>query len=147
MVDANVTDGNAAVTARLTKLVESLSDADLNADLGGGWTTGVALAHLAFWDRRIAYVLTRWSEGGTPHEELDDDVVNNALEQLLQSIDPRIASRLAVESATRADAAIASVPNAIADQLIREGHIYLLSRHNHRTEHIEQIAAVIGTRT
>ena len=144
MPDQSILDSNEAVTARLDALVSNLTDADLAADLGGGWTTAVALGHLAFWDRRIAYVLTRWKDGGEPHQELDDDVVNTALEELLKSLQPREAARLSVESAKLANAAIAATPDSIANQLIAEDHAYLLSRHNHRTEHIEQIERALG---
>ena len=144
MPDAETLNANAEVTGRLEALVGRLSDADLRSDLGGGWTVAVALAHLAFWDRRVAYVLTRWTDGGEPHVELDDDVVNNALEELHKAVEPRAAARLAVESAKSADAAIARVPDAIASQLIAEDHGYLLRRVNHRTEHIEQIEASLG---
>ena len=125
-------------------LASRLSDADLAADLGGGWTAAVALGHLAFWDRRIAYVLTRWGDGGEPHVELDDDVVNNALEEMLKAVKPREAARLCIESAKAANAAIAATPDHIAAELIAEGHSYLLSRHNHRTEHIEQIERALA---
>ncbi|HWC28962.1 MAG TPA: maleylpyruvate isomerase N-terminal domain-containing protein [Dehalococcoidia bacterium] len=141
MPDVEILAGNAEVTARLEALVKRLSDADLARDLGGGWTVAVALAHLAFWDRRIAYVLTRWTNGGDPHVELDDDVVNSALEELHKAVEPRAAARLAVESAKSADAAIAAVPDVIAAQLIAEDHGYLLRRSGHRGEHIEQIEA------
>ena len=144
MPDAAIINDNAAVTARLEALVGRLSDADLLRDLGGGWTVAVALSHLAFWDRRIAYMLDRWMRDGTPHAELDDDVVNNALEALHQAVEPRAAARLAVESAKAADAAIARTPDAIANQLIAEDHAYLLRRSGHRGEHIEQIEAVLG---
>ena len=139
MPDAEILNANAEVTARLEALVGRLSDADLRHDLGGGWTVSVALAHLAFWDRRVAYVLERWMRDGTPHTELDDDVVNNALEELHKAVEPRAAARLAVEAARSADAAIARVPDAIAAQLIAEDHAYLLNRSGHRGEHIEQI--------
>ncbi len=99
MPDAATLSDNAMVTTRLEALVARLSDADLARDLGGGWTVAVALSHLAFWDRRIAYMLDRWTRDGTPHEELDDDVVNNALEAMHQAVEPRAAARLAVESA------------------------------------------------
>jgi hypothetical protein len=144
MPEQSILDGNEAVTARLETLVSRLSDKDLAADLGGGWTTAVALGHLAFWDRRIAYVLTRWRNGGEPHQELDDDVVNSALEEVLKAVEPRAAARLSVQAAKAANAAIAATPDAIASQLIAEGHTYLLSRHNHRTEHIEQIERALG---
>jgi DinB superfamily len=144
MPEDSIVRDNAAVTARLEALVSRLSDTDLQHDLGGGWTVSVALAHLAFWDRRIAYVLGRWSAGGEPHVELDDDVVNKALEELLKVVEPRDAARLAVESAEAADAAIARVPEEIASQLIAEDHAYLLRRSGHRGEHIEQIEAALG---
>jgi hypothetical protein len=143
MPDAEILDANAEVTARLEALVGRLSDADLRHDLGGGWTVSVALAHLAFWDRRVAYVLTRWTNGGDPHVQLDDDVVNNALEELHKAVEPRAAARLALEAAKSANAAIARVPNAIAAQLIAEDHAYLLRRSNHRNEHIEQIETAL----
>ena len=144
MPDQSILDGNDAVTARLEALVSKLSDKDLAADLGGGWTAAVALGHLAFWDRRIAFVLTRWRNGGERHVELDDDVVNTALEEMLKAVEPREAARLCIESARAANAAIAATPDAIAEELIAEGHTYLLSRHNHRTEHIEQIERALG---
>jgi hypothetical protein len=143
MPDAETLNANNAVTARLEALVARLSDDDLGRDLRGGWTVSVALSHLAFWDRRIAYMLDRWMRDGTPHVELDDDVVNNALEAVHRAVEPREAARLAVESAKAADAMIARAPDAIADQLIAEGHEYLLRRKGHRTEHIEQIEGAL----
>ena len=144
MVDKSILEANAAVTARLEALGGRLSDADLLRDLGGGWHVSVAFAHLAFWDRRVAYVLTRWTNEGVPHVELDDDVVNNALEFQLVALEPRTAVRLCIEAAKAADAAIASTPDGIANQLIAEDHLYLLNRSGHRGEHIEQIEAVLG---
>jgi hypothetical protein len=143
MPDAEILNANAEVTARLEALVGRLSDADLRRDLGGGWTVSVALAHLAFWDRRVAYVLTRWTNGGEPHAELDDDVVNNALEELHKAVEPRAAARLAVEAAKSANTAIAAVPDAIASQLIAQDYAYLLRRSNHRNEHVEQIETAL----
>ena len=143
MPDAATLNDNSVVTARLEALVARLGDADLARDLGGGWTVSVALSHLAFWDRRIAYMLDRWMREGTPHEELDDDVINTALEAVHQAVEPRAAARLAVESAKAADDAIARTPDAIAQQLIAEAHAYLLRRTGHRTDHIEQIQAAL----
>jgi hypothetical protein len=144
MVDQSILDANAAVTARLEALALRLSDVDLRRDLGGGWHVSVAFAHMAFWDRRVEYVLRRWMEEGVAHEELDDDVVNHALEFQLVALEPRAAVRLCIEAAKAADAAIAAVPHEIAQQLIAEDHAYLLNRSGHRGEHIEQIEAVLG---
>jgi hypothetical protein len=75
--------------------------------------------------------------------ELDDDVVNHALEGLHKAVEPRAAARLAVEAAKSANAAIAHVPDAIAAQLIAEDHAYLLRRTGHRGEHIDQIETAL----
>jgi hypothetical protein len=142
-VDSSITEGNAAVTKQLEALAARLSDADLKRDLGGGWHVSVAFAHLAFWDRRVEYVLRRWMEQGIPHQEIDDDVVNSALEYQLVALDPHTSVRLCIEAARAADAAIAAVPDAIAAELIAEDHTYLLNRTGHRGEHIEQVEAVL----
>jgi hypothetical protein len=92
----------------------------------------------------VAYVLSRWKEEGVPHEELDDDVINHALEYQLVALDPHTAVRQCIEAAKAADTAIATTPDAIAQQLIAEDHAYLLNRSGHRGEHIEQIEAVLG---
>jgi hypothetical protein len=144
MVDRSIVEGNEAVTAQLEALGARLSDADLKRDLGGGWHVSVAFAHLSFWDRRVEYVLRRWMEQGIPHEELDDDVINSALQYQLVALDPRTAVRLCIEAARAANAAIAALPDEIAAQLIAEDHTYLLNRAGHRDEHIEQIEAVLS---
>jgi hypothetical protein len=143
MVDRSIIEGNEEVTARLEALGARLSDADLKRDLGGGWHVSVAFAHLAFWDRRVEFVLRRWMEQGVPHEELDDDVINRALEYQLVAIEPRTAVRLCIEAAKAANAAIADVSDEIASQLLADDHGYLLNRAGHRGEHIEQIEAVL----
>jgi len=144
VTNRSIIEANAAVTARLEALASRLTDDDLVRDLGGGWHVSVAFAHLAFWDRRIEYMLRRWMRDGVPHEELDDDVVNHALEFQLVALDPRTAMRQCIEVAKAADAAIADTPAEIADRLIADDHAYLLNRSGHRGEHIEQIEAVLG---
>ena len=143
-MDTIIIQANADVTARLEALADRLSDADLLRDLGGGWHVSVAFAHLAFWDRRVAYMLNRWKDEGVPHEELDDDVINHALEYQLVALEPRTALRLCIEAAKAADTAIATTPDHIANQLIAEDHAYLLSRSGHRGEHIEQVERALG---
>lgn len=144
MVDKQILESNEAVTERLEALASRLSDEDLTRDLGGGWHVSVAFAHLAFWDRRVEYVLTRWAKEGIPHAELDDDVVNHALEPQLIALDPRTAVRLCIDAAKAANAAIAALPDEAAQQLIAEDHAYLLRREGHRKEHIDQIEAALA---
>ena len=50
---------NRASTERLRALVAGLEAAELARPLGGGWTVGFALAHLAFWDQRQRVAIAR----------------------------------------------------------------------------------------
>ncbi len=89
MVDKSILESNDEVTARLEALAARLTDDDLKRDLGGGWHVSVAFAHLAFWDRRVEYMHRRWANEGIPHVELDDDVINHAIEFQLIALEPR----------------------------------------------------------
>ena len=46
--------------ARLKAFVAGLSDDDAARPIGHGWTVGVALAHLAFWDRLWLAKFEEW---------------------------------------------------------------------------------------
>jgi acyl-homoserine lactone acylase PvdQ len=56
---------NDAGRARLEAMIASLSDEDLGRPIGdGGWTVGVGLMHLAFWDRNWLAKFEEWERTG-----------------------------------------------------------------------------------
>jgi DinB superfamily len=131
---------------RLTNLVDKLSDDDLALDLGGGWTVGVALAHLAFWDERAALLLERYV-GGTPQHHIPDwyeDMLNQTLEPQWQALPPRAAAEGAVAAAEHVTRALRVIEDELCARLEAHEDGYLLRRFNHRREHIEQIEAALG---
>ncbi len=136
-------EANAAATVRLEALLGRLTDDQLAVDLGGGWRVSTALGHMAFWDFRAVVVLRRWMDTGTPHVELDDDVVNGALEPLIIGMQPPTAVALCLEAARQADAVVETVPDGMVTGLAAQGGAYLLERFRHRSEHIEQIRAAV----
>jgi hypothetical protein len=73
---------NAAERARLQALVARLTDADMARAVGEEWTVGVALMHLAFWDRLSLAKFEEWERTGTvdipPLREMVDGI-NNAM--------------------------------------------------------------------
>jgi hypothetical protein len=136
---------NAAARGRLRALTEGLSDADLDRDLGDEWTVSMALAHLAYWDRRVESILARWQrEGAASPSPTDDDVVNESLTPLWRAVPPRAAVLLALEAADAADRAIESLPPALADAAVAPESPLNARRWQHRTEHIEQIERALG---
>ncbi len=58
-MDRGFVERNKASTERLRKLVGRLKETDMGRRVGADWTVAVALAHLAFWDRRVQFVLDR----------------------------------------------------------------------------------------
>ena len=79
--------------ARLEKMVEHLSEEQMLAPrLHGGWSGKDLLAHLGFWEQKMAENCQLLRNGGTPREtvgEYDVDAINAAAfaERHAQSLD------------------------------------------------------------
>ena len=142
---------NARSVDDLRALVAGLDDAALVTDLGGGWTVGMAFAHLAFWDRRAAAVCALWQKGiGTnpsPADDPEDDRTNEALTALLRLVPPHAAAQLALQSAADANAALASLTPELAEHASAEDSPIVAHRYRHRREHIAQINEALSRGT
>ncbi len=148
MTDRSYVTANAEATAALRTLVGSLADAELRADLGGGWTVSVALAHLAFWD---GWHLARWQHAAVtgavaPPPEADEvsGRANEALEATWRAIAPDRAVGLALDAADAVDALVAGLDDASVDAARLAGGTVWVERFHHREKHIEQIRSAIG---
>ena len=56
-LDSSFVERNRASTERMRSLAASLSDAEMQHPVGEHWTVAIVYAHLAWWDRRVMYVL------------------------------------------------------------------------------------------
>ena len=111
---------NAVERERLETLVEHLKPAHLALRLENSeWTVGAALAHLAFWDRVIAFQLREWqltgvAPGPVTEEsvelESDGEAVNHAALAQWLAMPAKLAAREAIEAAREVDASIESAP-------------------------------------
>lgn len=137
---------NAASLAELRALVGRLSDADLARPLGGGWTAGTALGHLAFWDMRAATVADRWKlDNAVSGSNIDDEGVNEAIEPLLFVAPARALATIALAAAAAANTAIGRLPaDLLAHALVDDG-VFNAARHEHRREHIDQIERALAS--
>ena len=63
-LDRSFVERNRASTDRIRQLVARLSDEEMKRPVGEHWTVSIALAHLAFWDRRVLYVLDMTERDG-----------------------------------------------------------------------------------
>ena len=132
---------------RLQRLVERLSDEQLMTPLGADWTVAVALAHMAFWDRRVAAQLELWQRQGRgpqPQDDFDSTVINDASLAQWRALAPRAAANEALAAAEAADQALARAESSVIEQVIAQAGPFGLPRAGHRGEHLDQIERAVG---
>jgi hypothetical protein len=107
------------------------------------WPASAVLGHLAFWDRRAAWILRHWRAGWTPPDDPDwyrtDDLLNDSLAPLWQALQPDDAVRLALDAASEVDAEVEATDVALAKQIVDTGRDWLLNRWRHRSQHLDDI--------
>ena len=130
-----------ASRARLRRLIEGLSEAELARPLadGGGWTIAATLAHLAFWDRRALILLRRWEREGIGPSGVDFDAVNDALVPQWLALPPRAAADLAVAAAEEVDREVAKLTTEQLAAIAAAGDPIRPDRSVHRTAHLAAI--------
>jgi hypothetical protein len=142
---------NDAARSRLRALVARLTDADLARPMPAGWTVASVLAHVAFWDQRILVLLDRWEQTPSvvpPAGNLADvGWINDATKPLLLAMSPRRAAELTVAIAEAVDARVAALPDDLLARNAAAGSPLLMTRAEHRGEHLDEIEHVLGSST
>ena len=141
-LDRSFVQLNRAATERLRRLVNSLTDEQLQTRMGEHWTIAICLAHFAFWDRRVMYVLDLTRKEGKPTSPDIDIFVNDLSLPLWAAIPPREAARIALESADACDKALEAFPETLLEQ-VYENRKRTVLRSLHRNEHLDEIDAAL----
>jgi hypothetical protein len=136
-------EGNRLSRERIRKFA-SLSDAELQHPVGEHWTVAITLAHLAFWDRRVSYVLDMTEKNGEVFIPNIDIFVNDLSLPLWAAIPPREAVRLAIEAAEAVDARLEGFPPDLLEDLFAVNQRWV-ERSRHRNEHLGEAAQALGT--
>ena len=109
-LDQSFIERNRASTDRIRALAARLTDAEMQQPVGQHWTVAIALAHLAFWDRRVIYVLDMTKRDGALFIPEIDIFVNDLSLPLWAAIPPREAARIAIETAQTLDRQLEGFP-------------------------------------
>ncbi len=133
---------NRASTERIRALAGRLSDEEMRRPVGEHWTVGVAFAHLAFWDRRVMYVLDRTEQAGKLFVPEIDIYVNDLSLPLWAAIPPREAARLAIENAAALDERLEQFPQPLLEKLYAHNKRWVVRAH-HRNEHLDEVEAAL----
>jgi len=140
-LDQLYVERNRASTNRIREMAR-LSDNELLRPVGEHWTVAIVLAHLAFWDRRVSYVLDMTERDQKLFIPEIDVFVNDLSLPLWAAIPPREAARLAVEAAEAVDRRLESYPNALLEEIYAYNPRWVV-RAEHRGHHLNEADAAL----
>ena len=137
-LDRSYVELNRAATERMRALAARLSDEQLRHRVGAHWTVAVALAHIAFWERRALHALDLTQHDGAVNWPDLDIFVNELSLPLWGAVPPRAAARIALETAAALDARLENYPPALLQQLYDFSPRRVV-RALHRNEHLDEV--------
>ena len=133
---------NRASTKRIRAMIARLSDEEMQMRVGEHWTVAIVFAHLAFWDRRVMYVLDMTERDGKLFVPEIDIFVNDLSLPLWAAIPPRQAAKICIESAERVDARLENYPPKLLDEIHAYNKRWVV-RALHRGEHLDEAEAAL----
>jgi len=141
-LDRSFIELNRASTNRIRDLAARLSDKEMQHPVGEHWTVAIALAHLAFWDRRVLYVLDMTERDGALFVPAIDIFVNDLSLPLWAAIPPREAARIAIETSEVLDKRLEDYPPALLEEIYAYNKRWVV-RALHRGEHLAEVDAAL----
>lgn len=144
-LDPSFVERNRASTERIRSLAARLSDEEMLTPVGEHWTVGVALAHIAWWDRRVMYVLDMTERDGKLFVPEIDIFVNDLSLPLWLAVPPREAARIAIETAETLDRRLEDYPPALLEEIYNFNQRWVV-RELHRGQHLDEVDAALRSR-
>ena len=137
-MDQSYIELNRASTERIRALTERLTDEEMQHPVGEHWTVAIAVAHLAFWDRRVMYVLDMTEKDNKLFIPEIDIFVNDLSLPLWAAIPPRDAARIAIETSETLDKQLENYPQALLEEIYNYNKRWVV-RALHRNEHLDEV--------
>ena len=138
---------NKSETKRLESLIAKLDDAAWHKDIGGGWTIGTMICHLAFWDRmtsaRIRFFQTHGRLTSVPDAD-NIEAINNSVRHLSEGLDRHAGGTLALKCAHEIDELAAALSEAERLELESTGRDRWFKRFLHRQIHLTRIERALA---
>jgi hypothetical protein len=141
-MDRSFIELNHASRERIRALAARLTDGQMQTRVGEHWTVGIVFAHLAWWDRRVMYVLDMTERDGRLFIPEIDIFVNDLSLPLWAAVPPREAARIAIESADTLDKRLEEYPPALLEEIHTYNKRWIV-RALHRNEHLDEADAAL----
>ena len=142
-IDRSFVEKNRLSRERMRTLSERLSDEELQTRVGEHWTVGIVFAHLAWWDRRVMYVLDMTEKNRELFIPEIDIFVNDLSLPLWAAVPPRKAVQIALETAEELDKRLEEMSPDVLEQIYRYNQRWVI-RAQHRYEHLDEAEAAMG---
>ncbi len=137
-MDRSFIELNRASTERIRALAGRLSDEEMQHPVGEHWTVVIALAHLAWWDRRVMYVLDMTERDGKLFIPEIDIFVNDLSLPLWAAIPPREAARIAIDTSETLDKRLEDYSPELLEEIYNYNKRWVV-RALHRGEHLDDV--------
>jgi hypothetical protein len=144
-LDRSFVELNRASCERMRTLASHLSDEEMQTRVGEHWTVGIVYAHIAWWDRRVMYVLDMTEKDGKLFIPEMDIFVNDLSLPLWAAVPPREAVRIALENAEALDKRLEEYPQALLEEIYKYNKRWVV-RALHRGEHLDEAEAALNRR-
>jgi hypothetical protein len=141
-LDPSYKDLNRASKERIRALAERLTDEEMQTKVGEHWTVGIVFAHLAWWDRRIMYVLDMTEKDSKLFIPEIDIFVNDLSLPLWAAVPPREAARIAIETSETLDKRLEEYSPALLEEIYNYNKRWVI-RALHRNEHLDEADAAL----
>jgi hypothetical protein len=136
--DRSFIEKNRASTERIRLLTATLTEEQMQTRVGEHWTVSIALAHLAFWDRRVMYVLDMTRKENKLFVPEIDVFVNDLSLPFWAAIPSQEAARLAIETSEATDAQLETYPEDLLEQIFKYNERWVV-RALHRNTHLDEM--------
>jgi hypothetical protein len=136
-MDRSFIEFNRSSTARIRTLAAQLTDEEMQTKVGEHWTVAIVFAHLAWWDRRVMYVLDMTEKDGRLFIPEIDIFVNDLSLPLWAAIPPRAAARIAIETAETLDKRLENYSPELLEKIYNYNKRWVI-RALHRGEHLDE---------
>ena len=136
-MDRSFIELNRTSRERMRALAEGLSDEEMQTKVGEHWTVGIVYAHIAWWDRRVMYVLDMTEKDGRLFVPEIDIFVNDLSLPLWAAVPPREAVRIALENAEALDKRLEEYPQALLEEIYNYNKRWVI-RALHRDQHLDE---------
>ena len=142
-MDRSFIELNRTSKERMRALAERLSDEEMLTKVGQHWTVGIVYAHIAWWDRRVMYVLDMTHKDGKLFIPQIDIFVNDLSLPLWAAVPPREAVRIALETAETLDKRLEEYSPELREEIYNYNKRWVI-RALHRNEHLDEAVAAVG---